>query len=46
MNDGNVYIEKEEELARNITLARPREILFLSGGGIKLTITLIQRTKV
>lgn len=46
MNDGNVYSEKEEELAGNITLETPRGILFLSGGDIELTITLIQRTKV
>lgn len=46
MNDGDVYSEKEEELAGNITLETPRGILFLSGGDIKLTITLIQRTKV
>lgn len=37
-------IVREEELAGNITLATPRGIL--SGGDIKLTITLIQRTKV
>lgn len=46
MNDRNVYREKEEELAGNITLATPRTILFLSGGDIKLAITLIQRTEV
>lgn len=46
MNDRNVYREKEEKLAGNITLATPRTILFLSGGDIELAITLIQRTKV
>lgn len=46
MNDGNVYSEKEEELAGKITLATPRAILFLSGGDIELAITMIQRRKV